>query len=133
MNPELTTMWTALGYPPTSVAIPLWVKMGKDQPALVTYNETYQTAPLDWHSVQLQKKVYSIHRGNGQKYLHWQLLWNDAQTGYIQQLRPVENRIFDLFNRHKAEWEQNGLDIEKIQRLYQDVDPTVNKAFQDLQ
>lgn len=66
MNPELTTMWTALGYPPTSVAIPLWVKMGKEQSALVTYDASYKTALLDWYSVQLQKNVYSIHRGNGQ-------------------------------------------------------------------
>lgn len=26
-NPDLTTMWTALNYPPVSVALPLWVKM----------------------------------------------------------------------------------------------------------
>lgn len=26
-NPDLTTMWTALDYPPVSVALPLWVKM----------------------------------------------------------------------------------------------------------
>ena len=42
MNPELTTMWTALGYPPTSVAIPLWVKMGKEQSTLVTYDASYK-------------------------------------------------------------------------------------------
>ena len=133
MNPELTTMWTALGYPPTSVAIPLWVKMGKEQSALVTYDASYKTALLDWYSVQLQKNVYSIHRGNGQKYLHWQLLWNDDQSGYIQQLRAVENRIFDLFDAHKTEWEQNGLDTKEIQRLYKEVDKLVNKAFLGLQ
>ena len=126
-------MWTALGYPPTSVAIPLWVKMGKEQSALVTYDASYKTALLDWYSVQLQKNVYSIHRGNGQKYLHWQLLWNDDQSGYIQQLRAVENRIFDLFDAHKTEWEQNGLDTKEIQRLYKEVDKLVNKAFLGLQ
>lgn len=100
---------------------------------LVTYDASYKTALLDWYSVQLQKNVYSIHRGNGQKYLHWQLLWNDDQSGYIQQLRAVENRIFDLFDAHKTEWEQNGLDTKEIQRLYKEVDKLVNKAFLGLQ
>ena len=63
----------------------------------------------------------------------WQLLWNDDQSGYIQQLRAVENRIFDLFDAHKAEWEQNGLDTKEIQRLYKEVDKLVNKAFLGLQ
>ena len=65
--------------------------------------------------------------------LHWQLLWNDDQSGYIQQLRAVENRIFDLFDAHKTEWEQNGLDTKEIQRLYKEVDKLVNKAFLGLQ
>ena len=82
--------------------------MGKEQSALVTYDASYKTALLDWYSVQLQKNVYSIHRGNGQKYLHWQLLWNDDQSGYIQQLRAVENRIFDLFDAHKTELAEEG-------------------------
>lgn len=61
------------------------------------------------------------------------LLWNDDQSGYIQQLRAVENRIFDLFDAHKTEWEQNGLDTKEIQRLYKEVDKLVNKAFLGLQ
>ena len=52
---------------------------------------------------------------------------------YIQQLRAVENRIFDLFDAHKTEWEQNGLDTKEIQRLYKEVDKLVNKAFLGLQ
>ena len=58
---------------------------------------------------------------------------DDDQSGYIQQLRAVENRIFDLFDAHKTEWEQNGLDTKEIQRLYKEVDKLVNKAFLGLQ
>ena len=50
MPAEHTIMWAALGYPPVSVALPLWVKMGKDQPSLVQYDTTLQTAPLCYYS-----------------------------------------------------------------------------------
>ena len=132
MRPELTTMWTSLGYPPTSVAVPLWVKMGKEQCSWLTYHETYKAAPLDWHAVELRKKVFPIHRGNGQKYLHWQLLWNDSQTGFIQQLRPVEERIFGWFDEHKTVWEQNGLDIDEVRRLYKQVEQLLSDTYRSL-
>ena len=130
MNPELTTMWTVLGYPPASVAVPLWVKMGEEQCNLVNYNEKYKTAPVDWCSSELRKKIYSITRGNGYKYLHWQLLWNKEQTGYIQKLTPVEDQVFDLFNAHKREWEKKDrLDVPKIKRLYKEAEGLIMKAF----
>lgn len=132
MNPELTTMWTSLGYPPTSVAVPLWVKMGEEQSAWLMYDEKYKAAPLDWHSVELKKKIYPIHRGNGQKYMRWSLLWNDECTGYIQRLSPVEERIFSLFDNHKAEWESKGLDKDMIRNLYRETDNILTEAFKAL-
>lgn len=129
MNPELTTMWTALGYPSTAIAIPLWVKMGEEQPSLVTYRESLGTAPLCKYASRLKENVYPIHYGNGQKYLRWQLLWNDEGTGYIQKLRPVEERIAGKFTNHAAESKNKGLDTREIKRLYQETELLVNEAY----
>lgn len=129
MNPELTTLWTALGYPPTAVTLPLWVKMGKDQPAWVLYNEQDKTAPLCLNASVLKDKVYSIHRGNGRKYLHWQLLWNEAGSGYMQQLNHVEDRIFDLFDTRKSVWEKDGLNKEEVEKLYREAGQIVESAY----
>lgn len=129
MNPELTTMWTALGYPSTAIAIPLWVKMGNDQPSVVLYDESLQTAPLCKSASRLKENVYPIHYGNGQKYLRWQLLWNESGTGYIQKLRPVEEQIAGLFIAYKADWEKNGLDTSEIRRLYKESERLVKDAY----
>lgn len=131
-NPQLTTMWTALGYPSTAIAIPLWVKVGKDQPSLVLYDNALETAPLCHYASQLKAKVYPIHYGNGQKYLHWQLLWNNEGTGYIQQLRPVEEQVADLFIGHTGEWEKNGLDIARIQGLYKEAGRLIEEGYAPL-
>lgn len=129
MNPELTTLWTALGYPPTAVTLPLWVKMGKEQPVWVLYNEQDKTAPLCLNASVLKDKVYSIHRGNGRKYLHWQLLWNEAGSGYMQQLNHVEDRIFDLFDTRKSIWEKDGLNKEEVEKLYREAGQIVESAY----
>ena len=130
MPAEHTIMWTALGYPPVSVALPLWVKIGKDQPALVQYDTTLQTAPLCYYSSRLKDKVYALHRGNGQKYLHWQLLWNNEKTGYIQQLQPVETQVFKLFET--ASSSHNILDTEKTKDIYKQAESIISAAYRQL-
>lgn len=119
-NPELTTLWTALGYPPTAVVLPLWVKMGKEQPALAVYDTTMRTAPLCFYASRLKNKVYSIRRGNGYKYLHWRLLWNETGTGYMQRLQETEDKVFGLFLPYVPEWEKNGLNKDEIRNLYRE-------------
>ena len=131
-DPEGTTMWTALGYPPTSVALPLWVKMGEEQPAWTTYDASLKTAPLDYEAVRLQKQVYPIHRGNGQKYIRWQLLWNEAGTGYIQQLQPVETELFRLFDASLAIRGKGSLDRKEIRAFYQLAESRLRAVYQSL-
>lgn len=128
-DPELTTMWTELGYPPTAIALPLWVKMGEQQPALTSYDEKYKTAPLCYYATTLKEQAYPIHRGNGQKYIHWTTLWNETGTGYLQQLMPLREEIYNRFDKQQAEWEKNGLDLKEIQQLYQEVTPLIEKAY----
>ena len=131
-NPELTTLWAAPGYPPTTIALPLWVKMGNNQPALTSYNEAQKTAPLCFYASLLKDKVYPIHRGNGHKYLHWELLWNNENNGYIQQLQDTENKVFNLFLPHMKDWEKNGLNTEEVQRLYKEAAQIIEKEYKEL-
>lgn len=132
MAPELTTLWTALGYPPASIALPLWVKMGDNQPALVSYEEEKKTAPLGYYASRLKQQIYPVRRGNGQKYLHWALLWNEGGTGYMQQLAPVESEVFRLFEAALPGWEQQGLDTQAVEQLYEKADRLITDAYRPL-
>lgn len=132
MDAELTTMWTSLGYPPTSMMIPLWVKMGTDQPALTSYDTGCKTAPLCLYASKLKDRVYSIHRGNGQKYLHWQLMWNDRNTGYMQKLASANDPVFELFTSKQTEWEKGGLDTTLIKELYRDMEIKIKETYETL-
>lgn len=93
------------------------------------YSPQFKTAPLCYFATLLKTQAYPIHRGNGQKYIHWSELWNAQGTGYMQTLMPVWNEIYDLFARHQAEWEQKGLDVETINRLYQEAEEKIKPAY----
>lgn len=81
---------------------------------------------------RLKDKVYSIHRGNGQKYLHWQLLWNDENTGYIQQLQDAETQIFRLFETISSTNDKQFPDTEKIKASYKQAESIITTTYRQL-
>ena len=106
-NASLSTMWTLLGYPPTGIAIPLWVD--EELPEAVCMDKSLGTSPLSYESLRLKDEVFSLKWGMGsERYLHWALLYNEEGDGYMQRLAPVENRIKARGIALLEEWRKRG-------------------------
>lgn len=79
-------MWTGLGYPPCSEIIPVWCNMDVE--------ESLKRDPSTGRSVQCDKvlkrkgEVFPLTKGNGNKYILLEKLYNDEGTGYVQTLVP---------------------------------------------
>lgn len=114
---ELATMWTLLGYPPTGITVPLWVK-GADRllPPSVCYDAACHAAPLSDRSLRLADSVFSFRQGMGtDRYLHWSLLYR-----YMQRLAPVEEEIFRRTQSLLERWRKRGaIDEAEMRQLYQ--------------
>lgn len=93
-SPLLTTAWTIVGSPLTTVAIPLWITTDGKLPNVVTHQEPGQQAPLVTASFELKRQLFPIERGNGQDYINLARLINRSGTGIIQQIEPIETEIF---------------------------------------
>ena len=50
-NPELTTMWSTLGFPLTSVITPAWISHETALPEVVSYQESLSDSPLSFFSL----------------------------------------------------------------------------------
>ena len=114
-NPELITLWTAMGYPPTSVAIPAWVKGGTEgiNPLLKGNPENADNCDMCDMSLKLKTQVFDVQRGNGPNYLNFEKLYNTEGTGYIQLLSPVEQAVFDWTGLYIDRWRKAGSVNEK--------------------
>lgn len=134
-NPELTTMWTILGYPPTGVAMPVWVKgADKGLPRLLVRDKVRKVAPLaDW-SVQLAHQVFSYKQGMGSgRYFNWEKLYNANHTGYMQKLAPVEDEVFQLTLPVLQLWRERGsVDTKEMQSLYERISTFVEHKYIEL-
>ena len=93
-SPLLTTAWTIVGSPLTTVAIPLWITADGKLPNVVTHQKPGQQAPLVTASFELKRQLFPIERGNGQDYINLARLINRSGTGIIQQIEPIETEIF---------------------------------------
>jgi len=131
-NPEMTTMWTILGYPAAGVAIPLWVKAQERQPKVVVKSNSSDNAFACDKAVALKHKTFSIKRGNGSKYMNFNLIYNSNRTGYMQELSSTETYIESLFREPVERWRKEGINQKELQDLYADVDEAVTGAYLSL-
>lgn len=129
---ELTTMWTLLGYPPTGVVVPLWVKNAeKHLPSIARLDKGCGAAPLSCWSLQLADLVFSYKQGMGtNRYINWERLYNANKTGYMQLLAPVEAEVFKRTQPVIEAWREKGeIDIREMEILYNNLEDLVHSSF----
>ncbi len=133
-NPELTTFWVLLGYPPVTPAIPIWVKDAAEAlPDLLTYDETYKDAPLCFQANLLREEIYSYKQGdNADTYFNWELLFNQAGTGYMQRVRQFEAPLFEYYTTLTESFYENGkVDGQAVRDLYGKADNAITTFYEN--
>jgi hypothetical protein len=131
-NPSLTTIWTILGFPLTSVSIPTWVAAGENLPNIVLADNS-GNAPLCDASLKLKKKCFPIERGSGNKYMNLTEVMNLDGTGIYQQIIPFENEIFSQTNLFLMNWRQkNKIAKQEAMDLYKRLNSTVTHFYNQL-
>jgi len=129
---ERTTMWTALGFPPCAITIPLWVAGGEKLPEITTKTSERDNAPLCDKVVALKHKVFPIKRGNGNKYMYFSLLYNETGDGIIQKLQPFEKAIFEETYKKITEWNATVWSAEKVINYYKYLNDKVVTIYYEL-
>ena len=108
-NPDATTIWTVLGYPPCSYAVASWVKAG-DKIAAPIAVDSEGTAPVNRLAVALKRKVFPVTRGNGSKYMR-----TDVIAKAIDALRPYEQQSIATAVDVRDAIAKEGFSMKKIE------------------
>ncbi|MFC2152120.1 carcinine hydrolase/isopenicillin-N N-acyltransferase family protein [Bacteroidota bacterium] len=127
-SPEFTTMWAILGYPFTTVAVPVWIKGGKNLPRILMAEKSGNALLCDM-SLKLKKQCYPIERGSGSKYLNISAVINKNNTGILQKIEPVEKIIFIKTEEKISDWRINLLKENDVQEFYHWIDDFITKEY----
>lgn len=117
-------MWTILGFPLTSVAIPVWIAGGESLPKAITMNNELQS-PICKVALKLKADCFPMTYDRGSNYINLSAVINREKTGYLQVLQPIETGIFEKVNQMK-----NGPQTpQEIQTFYNWVDQYLEKSY----
>ena len=113
-NPELTVVWTILGYPPCSIAIPLFVAAGEKQPDYMLKRADNDNCLMCDQALERRSHVFPLKRGNGKNYLNVA-----TARHYMRELSHIEESIFIRTEYlMDVSYKQGCLDKESLPLLY---------------
>jgi hypothetical protein len=121
---SLTTMWTILGFPLSSVVVPVWLLEDGTLPKALQSDET-GNAPLCDLALKLKDKVFPIQNDASENYLNLAALLNKKNTGVRQKLIPIEEQVLEKAKDHLIIWRKNGIKEEEVKNFYFWIDSEV--------
>jgi len=129
-SPAYTTMWTILGSPLASVAIPVWLSKKTHLPKIVAYDDAINDSPLCYLALKLKKRCFPYEWGTSSKYyMDINAVINADQTGTIQVLKVLEDKVFELSNDMLNKWRDNQIDYTEMQNFYSSLDVKIPNFY----
>ena len=126
-----TMMWTILGFPLTSVALPVWITEDGTLPRAVTLNQDLR-APLCSAALKLKGKCFPITYDRGYNYINFAAVANRKNTGIMQLLQPVEKEIFKRGNAVAGSMAKGNKSDKDIKEFYGWIDQYLESSYKKI-
>lgn len=120
-NPDLTVMWTILGYPPCGIAVPLFVAAGEKQPSYMLKSKDSDNCAMCDEALARRAQVFPLRRANGKNYFDVSL-----SQYFMHMLYPLENNNFQVTEKlMQSMYEKGSADRAAILGLYDEIQATL--------
>jgi len=123
-KPDLVTMWSIIGFPLTSVIIPVWLIEDGVIPLILQADEN-GNAPLCDLALKLKDKVFPVQTDAKENYLNLAALINKENTGVRQKIIPVEDEILTKAKEMMHRWRITGINNSEVKEFYKWIDSSV--------
>lgn len=133
-NPELTTMWTIVSYPGTTVTMPVWASTGEEGIPVMLRGDENRQSPLSQWGFALKERVYNYDlddtEENNRRYFNWELLFNGEGSGYLQKVLQLEAEILPPYREALKGWYAAGkIDRDELNQLNASADTKVGEFY----
>lgn len=120
-NTALTTMWSVVGFPLTSVIIPVWITEDGTLPKILQADES-GNAPLCSMALRLKDKVFPSQNDAKESYINVSALMNKENSGVRQRIIPIENEVLHKSKQIMEKWRRGQPDAGEAKDFYDWVD-----------
>lgn len=123
-------MWTILGFPLTSVAVPVWISAGDHLPDAVAMSDSLRS-PLCTAALKFKEDCFPITYDRGTNYINLSAVINKENSGYMQILQSVETEIFEKAGQLTEGLEKGKKSEKDILDYYKWIDQYLLKSYND--
>ena len=127
----MTTMWTIVGFPLTSVAIPVWLSTSGELPSIITGEGTKKSLLCNF-SLQLKKTLIAATYGDMRYYINTAGIKNIEGTGILQRFDPVRKEVFQRGIGLKEKLKNEKGRDERIKMYYVWLDSYLKRKLQEI-
>ncbi len=121
-NIKEMVMWSVVGFPLTSVAIPVYVFNKNKLPEIISPNAN-GTALICDYSIKLKQILFPINRGNGGNYILVDKLVNNNGTGILQKIQDIEKGIYNIIDNAEKNNEA------AVTKIYDEIDKYIKNEY----
>lgn len=129
-SPLNTVSWTIMGWPLTTVAMPLVLLPSGKLPAVVTDDGTGHSWLCET-GLKLKGRAFTRKRGNGKSYCNLAVLFNKQGTGILQRVLSLEEEVIRHGEEALSELRQNN-DVASMEAYYDWVDDYLKEQYRTL-
>ncbi len=130
-NPLLCTMWSAVGFPMTTITIPVWLNKDVDLPMVVKYDDSLKDSPISNFSLKIKDEVFAYKLGiDSKNYIDVNRLINSDGSGFMQKMIPFEKKLLEKSEEYLSGWRKTkSYDNKQMKELYNWISDEVEKFY----
>ena len=128
-NPLGTVAWTICGSPLTTVCIPIWITSGHKLPKILSFNISGHSSMSD-AGLELKKCLFPASKERKTEEINLAQLTNKAGTGILQQIQPIEDKIFRKSKCISRAIRRRGYAGKKTESFYEWLDSYVPAEYE---
>ncbi len=118
-------MYSVVGFPLTSVAIPVFIFNKNSLPKIIAPDKDGKSELCNL-SLTLKKELFPITRGSGVNYIKLDKLTNNTDGGILKKIQLIEKKILELTDGAiKGNW-----GIKEVNNLYNKIDELVPAEYE---
>lgn len=127
-DPQLTTFWSMISFPLTTVAVPVWLTKEGRLPKTCSAKKE-ECALLGYYGIKLKNECYPVVRSSGYKYMDLAAYQNSVDGGIKSRINQIEDVIISRGEEYLNKWRSGKIKDGDVADFYEWLDKYIEESY----
>ena len=127
-DPQLTTFWSMISFPLTTVVVPVWITKDGQLPKICSA-EKGKSALLGEYGLKLKDRCYPVRRSSGYKYMDLAAYQNSVDGGIKSHIDKIEDNIIIRAEEYLNKWRRGKINDSEVIEFFSWLDNYIMQSY----